>query len=58
MKSKIVEVEINATKEQIWDVLTDFDNMSDWMPTVIENSISTSMNIGMGTKYTTKSYNK
>lgn len=58
MKSKIVEVEINATKDQIWDVLVDFENLSNWMPTIFESSIVNTKHIGLGTRYTSKSYRR
>jgi len=35
MKKEIVtEIDINATPEKVWDVLTDFDNYPNWNPFV------------------------
>ncbi len=55
MKTRTVELDINGTKEEIWGILTDFDNIENWMPGVMDASISDSANIGVGTKYTINS---
>lgn len=55
MRTRTVELDINGTKEKIWEILTDFDNIGNWMPGVMDASISDPGSIGVGTKYTINS---
>lgn len=38
MKENRSEIEIQATPEQVWQVLTDLENYSDWNPTLYQGS--------------------
>ncbi len=54
MISYTKELEINATTEKIWNILTDFNNLIDWMSEVTNSYINLDAKIGVGTMYTIK----
>ncbi|MHA2253916.1 MAG: SRPBCC family protein [Candidatus Kariarchaeaceae archaeon] len=58
MRSKTVELEVKATKEKIWGILSDFGNMGNWIPTHADFSISDPDKLGVGTKYSLNVYTR
>jgi hypothetical protein len=57
IKIRNQKIEVNASTEELWGILTDFNNLNKWMFEYISSSI-TSMeldNIGVGTRYRVKS---
>lgn len=43
-------IEINASAEQVWNVLADFGNVEKWAPTVVESHCSGDTQRGIGAK--------
>jgi ribosome-associated toxin RatA of RatAB toxin-antitoxin module len=43
-------VSINASQQEVWDVLANFGGVEKWAPTVVESHCSTEFNRGLGAK--------
>ncbi|MDP6667667.1 MAG: SRPBCC family protein [Dehalococcoidia bacterium] len=42
------EIKVNSTPERVWDVLSDFNGVAKWSPTVLTSERTTSNEQGMG----------
>ncbi len=54
MPKLVRQVEINASKEKVWEVLADFSGVANWAPTILESRSTTEANGGVGAERTCK----
>jgi len=44
------QVQINVTKSKLWEIISDFGNVSRWHPYITQSAITSSSNQGVGTE--------
>ena len=54
MPRLVRQIAIDASKEQVWEVLADFGGVSNWAPTILESHSTTEANGGVGAERTCK----
>jgi len=54
MPKLVRQVVINASKENVWEVLADFSGVANWAPTILESRSTTEANGGVGAERTCK----